>query len=214
MKLRFQNKNFSFYLALTTALIGFGFILFSYLPSIWYFLSTNGQNFVSSYLVETASKVNNKEVIYLDQKPDYQPVFNSHLPTQNRILIPSLSVDTQIHEASIENYEEALRKGVWRVGNFGTPQKRDKPTILVAHRFGYLAWSNSYRRTNSFYNLPKLKAGNIIEITWRQHKYTYAVYGESEGETVNDLQADLILYTCLDLTGKTRLFKYARLLEI
>ena len=63
--------------------------------------------------------------------------------------------------------------------DFGTPLDRTKPVILAAHRFGYLAWTNLYRRKNSFYNLPKLKEGDLVEITYKQRKYTYEIYAES-----------------------------------
>jgi sortase (surface protein transpeptidase) len=84
----------------------------------------------------------------------------------------------------------------------------------VAHRFGYLKWTNSYRRKNSFFNLPKLKNEDTIQILWRQRKYTYAVYAESEGTEINDYTADLVLYTCKDLSSDVRFFVYAKLLRI
>jgi sortase (surface protein transpeptidase) len=104
--------------------------------------------------------------------------------------------------------------GVWRVQDYGSPYDRTNPTILVAHRFGYLKWSNQYRHENSFYNLPKLEAGDRLEIVWRQRKYIYEIYASSEGTDIADYSANLILYTCKDLTGDIKIFKYARLLEI
>lgn len=145
---------------------------------------------------------------------EYQPPIDKSLPLEPQIKIPAIKVDSRIYEASLDNYEEALKQGVWRVTDFGTPYTRSKPTILVAHRYGYLAWSNLFRRKSSFYNLPKLQAGDTVEIIWGQRKYVYEVYGGEEGDEITDYTADLILYTCESLTSPVRIFRYARLLEI
>jgi sortase (surface protein transpeptidase) len=144
----------------------------------------------------------------------YQPAFDSRLPKTNRLIISKIGVDTEIAEATYDNYESALKMGVWRVSDFGAPSANSMPTILAAHRYGYLAWSNLFRRENSFYNLPKLKVGDTVEIDWRQRKYIYEIYAESQGDAITDYTADLILYTCVDLTGPERIFRYARLIEI
>lgn len=87
-----------------------------------------------------------------------------------------------------------------------------KPTILAAHRFGYLEWTQEYRLKNAFYNLPKLKNGDMVEIIWDQHKYTYQVQDVVEGTEITDYTSDLILYTCKFLVSPTRIFVYARLI--
>lgn len=175
---------------------------FSFLPSIWHMATSD-----SGTIEEPAVKIKMAENFY-------QPRFNSQLPSENRLIIPSISVDTQIQEATSENYEEALKKGIWRVSDFGTPFSRQRPTILTAHRFGYLKWSNLFRRKNSFYNLPKLKEGEIVEIIWKQRKYVYKIYGTGEDEEITDYSADLILYTCESLNSPVRIVEYARLLKI
>lgn len=143
----------------------------------------------------------------------YQPEVDAKLPKDNRLEIPGLGVKTQIREAPEAEYEAALKQGVWRVPDMGDPYNRVKPTILAAHRFGYLAWSNQFRRENSFFNLPKLKIGDRFKVIWNQRQYVYEVYGEGEGEEITDYQADLILYTCKFLESPIRIFKYARLVE-
>lgn len=144
----------------------------------------------------------------------YQPKFDASLPTQNKLSIPAIGVNTVLEEAMYDNYESALKKGVWRAPDYGTPFDRSMPTILAAHRFGYLAWTGIFRNKSSFYNLPKLKLGDTVEVIWRQRKYTYEVYAEAKGDSISDYSADLILYTCETLNGPVRIFKYARLLEI
>lgn len=182
----------------------------SFGPSVWYTLSGSADR-VSEILGRPIAE---KSIPTAPIKEAYQPRFDASLPKEATVRIPSIGVVTTINEATYENFEEALKKGVWRVSDFGTPFNREDPTILAAHRYGYLAWSNLFRSKSSFYNLPKLKQGDIVEIIWRQRKYTFAVYAESEGEHITDYSADLILYTCKDLNSPIRQIKYARLLEI
>lgn len=200
------------------ATIGATFLAISYGPSVWYWAkgATGGQSALlsqSELLYETAVS----QPITNSRPPTigvYEPRFDATLPVVSTLKISSIGVDTELQEATRENFEAALKKGVWRANDSGTPYNRTEPTILAAHRFGYLAWSNSFRRENSFYNLPKLAVGDTVEITYRQRKYVYEVYGESRGEEIGDYSADLILYTCEQLNSNVRIFKYARLLEV
>lgn len=197
-------------LAKITAVLGIIFLFISFAPSMWYSAKGNAKS-VSELIAKTAKKEN---VETLPAKPSYQPRFDKNLPKEKSIKIASIGVNTAIEEATYDNYEEALKKGIWRVSDFGTPFDREKPTIMAAHRFGYLSWSNTFRRKSSFYNLPKLNEGETIEIVWRQRKYVYEVIKTEKGEEITDYSADLILYTCESLNSPVRIFKYARLLEI
>jgi len=192
-------------------LVGALVLLVFFAPSIWYYLKGGVPTSISDLLARTTK---NPETVEVQTKPAFQPKFDASLPLENRLKIASAKIDTTINEATLDNYEEALRKGVWRVSDFGTPADREKPLILAAHRFGYLKWSIPYRLKNSFYSLPKLKTGDTVEIIWRQRKYLYEVYKEEEGEEITDYSADLILYTCESLNSPVRIFRYARLLEI
>jgi LPXTG-site transpeptidase (sortase) family protein len=135
------------------------------------------------------------------------------LPEGHYVAIPAIGVDTIIWEGSSEDYEQALRRGVWRVPDFSSPveQLTGRPIILAAHRFGYLDWTQEYRQKNSFYDLPKLKPGDVIELTWDQHRYRYTVTGVEEGTAIRDYSSDLILYTCKFLVSPVRIFAYAKL---
>lgn len=200
------------------ALLGIILLLIAYIPSIFYYIVPEKID-VSKVILATIRNPNKSKMEKLVEpevkdKPVYQPPINRSLSLENMVNIPSVGIKTKINEAPIENYEDALRIGVWRVPDFGTPYGREKPTILAAHRYGYLKWSIPYRLRNSFYNLPKLKVGDTVEIIWKQRKYTYEVYKEDMGEEITDYSADLILYTCKSLKSPIRVFKYARLLEI
>ena len=151
--------------------------------------------------------------------PSSQPVVDTakdvSLPEGHYLTIPAIGVDTVIWEGSSDDYERALKRGVWRVPDFSSPVERipDRPIILAAHRFGYLDWTQEYRQKNSFYDLPKLKTGDTVEIVWDQHRYRYEVVGVAEGTEIRDYSSDLILYTCKFLVSPIRIFVYAKLIQ-
>ncbi len=150
-----------------------------------------------------------EEIQDSEQKSEL-PEQNKELSTTPSIIIKKIGVETNIHEASLESYEDALKKGVWRVPNFGTPLDTEKPTILVAHRFGYLNWEHDFREKNSFFNLPKLEVGDQFEINWDQRTFVYEIYEKEESEDISHYSADVILYTCRFFNSDTRIFRYAR----
>ena len=198
----------------TFLLLGIIFLVLSFAPSIWYSLASHVDDFSVAILTTVLDKQKTVEEKPTVEIPNWQPTFDSRLPRDTVLTISEIGIDTKINEAIYQNYEDALKAGPWRVPDFGTPADRTKPVILAAHRFGYLAWTNIYRRKNSFYNLPKLKEGDIVELIYKQRKYTYEIYAESRGEEIEDYTANLILYTCETLNSNIRIFKYARLLQI
>src|SRR3990167_5111768 len=126
-------------------------------PNVYYLVSGNSKaiEVFKRPLVGFGGLGRDKPVVSTEAERIFQPAVDPSLPNEDRLRIPYIGLDTQIHEASLDNYEDALKAGVWRVTDFGTPWSRNKPTILVAHRYGYLAWSNFFRKKSSFYNLPK-----------------------------------------------------------
>jgi len=198
--------------SLLTFAFGFLIFLILYAPSLIFMVL--GASKPSYLLFRKAKDTPSTTISYQAKADDYQPRLDTSLPLENRVSIPSVGINTKINEMPYENYEEALKVGVWRVPDFGTPYERKAPVILAAHRYGYLRWSVPYRLKNSFYNLPKVKVGDTVEIIWRQRKYIYEVYAEGKGEEIADYSADLILYTCEDLNSPVRIFKYARLIRV
>lgn len=195
------------------AVAGALLILFTYVPQAWY-------GFIFSFALDKTAVVAGNDTLKDNKSPTgvfrqvYQPQYDPNLPKENLLIISTIGIKTQIREATNNDYEDALRQGVWRVWDFGVPTTRGYPVILTAHRYGYLNWSIPYRLKNSFYKLPKLSQGEKVEIIWNQRKYTYLVYKEEKGEEISDYSADLILYTCENLRSPVRVFKYARLLEV
>jgi len=192
------------------ALGGILLLASSYLPALWYTVTKPAKD-ISQILVQNVAEPE-KSFNIIDKT--YQPRFDPKITKESRLIIPSIGVNTAIQEATADNFEDALRKGPWRVADFGTPSDRSAPMILAAHRYGYLVWTNTFRRKNSFYSLPKLKVGDTVEIYWKQRRYIYEIYGEDKGDKINDYSADLILYTCEALNSQERIFAYGRLLEV
>lgn len=204
-------------LAKWSLVFGTAFLVLAYAPSVWYAVKPDRVN-VSDLILETIRNPNKSKIEAMagevGKESVYKPPFDPSLSRENIVKIPSVKIETKINEAGLETHEDALRIGVWRVTNFGFPNERSLPTILAAHRFGYLKWSIPYRLKNSFYSLPRLEVGDTIEIIWLQRKYIYEVYAQSKGEEIEDYSADLILYTCESLGSSVRIFRYGRLLEI
>lgn len=196
------------------AVAGVALILFTYVPTAFAWSKNVVEANIAGFGLTQTEVQHLSTVPASSTKINYLPPVDLRLPKENKLVIPSIGVDTTLQEATYNNYEEALKKGVWRVSDFGSPPDQSRPTILAAHRFGYLAWTNLFRRENSFYNLPKLEIGDTVEIDYQQRKYVYEVYGEGKGTEITDYSADLILYTCESLTGPERIFKYARLLRV
>ncbi|MBP7740706.1 sortase [Candidatus Woesebacteria bacterium] len=192
---------FSFLLAF----IASGFPIFAFM---WNLMSPSTSSKLSEILAEPIDAPN------LEPVDKYVlPEKDLALPLENSITIQKIGVKTNIIEQPAEKFEDALRIGVWRTPNFGTPLERDKPIILVAHRFGYLKWDQAYREKNSFFNLPKLEVGDRVEIIWDQRRFNYEIYQKEEGINVSHYNADLILYTCKFLESDIRIFSYARLIN-
>ena len=140
------------------------------------------------------------------------PPYDATLPEGNWLIIPRIGVQTELLESA--KPDESLAKGVWRVPDFGLPGDTTKPMILAAHRFGYKWWWNSsYWRYHSFYLLPTLQPGDLVEVISNKRKYTYEIYAGEQGEQITDYNADLILYTCKFLQSPIRHFRYARLID-
>lgn len=152
------------------------------------------------------------DTIYEDLAPEptYIPPYDPDLPEGNWLIIDKIGINTPIGEG--EDWEEVLRQGVWRAYQFSDPEDRTEPTILAAHRFGYIYWTNQYRRQNSFYNLPKLENGDQIEVIWNQRRYVYEVFEGYTDTKLKHLDADLILFTCEVLNSDRRVVRKARLL--
>lgn len=195
------------YLIFGISLIFFAFsvLSISFYPNIWYSLNKEATEEDTTSIVSVVeAKDTEPEVEEKKERP--LPPLDESLPTENMIKVSSIGVDSKIIENS-DPYK-GLLKGTWIVPDFGRPNQNDLPVIIAAHRFGYTSWSSQFRYTSSFYNLPKTKVGDRVQIIWEQRLYEYEVYKIDDNTQITDYDADLILYTCRMYNSPIRVFRY------
>lgn len=173
-------------------------------PYIWYRLNPKATTEEITQLAVPITKEKIEEV-FVDETI---PPFDESLPEGYYVLIPKIGVNSKITAG--KSYEDALKKGSWIVPDYGTPEQDSLPIIVASHRFGYSSWDVEKRNQISFYNLPKTKVGDTVEITWNQRKYKYKIYKAEEKTYISDYEADLILYTCKYFNSPVRIFRYAQ----
>ena len=172
-------------------------------PHLYYRIFPQTSDTLASNLSQNPSPTPSKT-----PSPVSLPIFDPSLPLENGLIIESIGIRGEINQG--EDWQNLLKQGIWHIPNFGTPEQDQLPTILAAHRWGYLSWTNTFRHLNSFYNLPKLKAGDEVIINWNQRQYHYQIYAEEVSEQITDYSANLILYTCQLWNSPLRIIKYAK----
>ncbi|HAM37508.1 MAG: hypothetical protein US24_C0035G0006 [candidate division WS6 bacterium GW2011_GWC2_36_7] len=186
--------------------VAFCIVAITFYPQIWYSINKQAsqqelQSLTTIIPIDTTEQENNNTVSTL-------PPLDPSLSATNTIIITSIGVNSSIIENA--NAEEALKKGIWRATDWGNPEEKiaKLPTIIAAHRFGYIYWSAEFRKTSSFFYLPKTKVGDTVQITWNQRLYEYVIYKSEDNSQVTDYDADLILYTCRMYNSPIRVFRY------
>ena len=219
MKLPRISKKLYVSIGMTFWLLTVLFALMPIWPHIYYRLSPKTSDVLAATIADTVAQV--PAITPVPSKTPGQPTptptptkvvlplpdVDPSLPSANGLIINKIGVRGEIHEG--DNWEEILKTGVWRVPNFGSPEEKGKPMILAAHRWGYLSWSNSFRKLNSFYSLPNLAIGDEIQVVWNQRPYTYKISAVTTGTAITDYTVDLILYTCQLWNSPVRFFVYA-----
>lgn len=120
-------------------------------------------------------------------------------PPVNRLVIPSMLLDTPINEGPDAR---ALRNGPWHRPRSSTPDKGGN-TVIAAHRFTYT------QPKGTFYHLDVVKPGDEIGVFWQGNQYVYTVQEvKTVPATANDIEAPtkdsrLTLYTCTPLWSPT-----------
>lgn len=198
------------WIGLSLIIISIVLFLIPSLPQLWYTLNTEATGDELDKLV-TSEIIQQKEEVIPQEDVHPLPPLDTTLPKQNFVIIPSIGVYSPIQEGS--NYTKLLEKGTWIVPNFAKPDDNFNPIILASHRFGYITWTNQQRKEISFFNLPKLKRGDKVEIVWEQRKYVYEILKSDKGTYITDYNVDLILYTCELYNSPIRIFMYAKRVE-
>ncbi|KKT36226.1 MAG: hypothetical protein UX12_C0014G0005 [Candidatus Collierbacteria bacterium GW2011_GWC1_45_47] len=190
------------------------FALLPVWPHVYYRISPRASETLASTIAYTVTEepgTINQPSPTLTPAPTPTPItlpdFDPSLPEKDGLIIEKIGVRGEIHEGA--DWNTILKQGIWRVPNFGTPDRPGQPVILAAHRWGYLEWSAAFRKLNSFYSLPQLVSGDKIKFVWEQREYEYTVYSTETGTAITDYKANLILYTCQLWNSPVRYFVYA-----
>jgi LPXTG-site transpeptidase (sortase) family protein len=196
---------------------GFIFLVIPSIPYIYYSINPaatedeieNLSSFINTVSAATPSVAPITPTPTIAEPEKQLPPIDPSLPKENVLLIPSIGVNGPINEG--RDSKRALYKGIWRTPDWGVPSDFTKPTILAAHRFGYIEWSANFRKTNSFSNLPNVKVGDEIIVLWGQRKFVYKVKAIEESTQISVTRSDLILYTCKHLKSPVRVVVFADL---
>lgn len=197
------------YLALGILLIFFAFsiLTITFYPQIWYSVDKEATQTEATSIVQEVEIIKTKEEEDIKKtETSTLPPLDTSLPLENTIKISSIGVDSPIIQN--EDAQEGLEEGIWIVPELGTPESNQQATIIAAHRFGFVYWTKEFRETSSFYNLPKLRVGDRVQIIWNQRSYEYEVYKSEDSTQITDYSADLILYTCRMYNSPVRVFRY------
>jgi LPXTG-site transpeptidase (sortase) family protein len=205
--LKILNKTLNVYTYIGIGLLVLAIVLFL-APSIPQFIYSLDKSSTTKEIT-VISDENISQLNDIVNTQNQLPKLDLTLPTSNYISIPKIAVYSPLSQG--KNYEEILKNGAWMVNNFPSPEKQKKPVIIAAHRFGYIYWSDKERKKISFYNLPKLKVGDTVEVIWKQRKYVYEIKKSEESRKITSYDYDLILYTCKWYSSPVRIFKYANL---
>lgn len=184
---------------------GLYLVLYPFVPNILFFLRLNN--------VELFPYTTNLEEGILGRED--KRFENKDIPDENRIVIPTISVDLPIVEGGSEN---VLNLGIWHRPDTGYPGSGNM--VLTGHRVGYAFLPEDIKNSTSFYHLDKLKDGDYVIIYWNGVEYDYQIYGsiivENSDMSIEDQNETerLTLYTCHPVgSTKDRLVYFAHRIE-
>lgn len=123
------------------------------------------------------------------------------IPNDNRIVIPSMQLDQEIHEGTSVY---TLNKGLWHQPGTGNPVSGGNMVVL-GHRF-------TYKGPAVLFNLDKVNLGDKFSVFWEHKEYIYQVKDIKIVDPLdltvvqNTDQPRLTMYTCTPLwTSRQRL---------
>lgn len=186
-------KKFNTFLSFVVIILGLYIVISPFLPQIEYWLRDTDPQIVAPYGGALAVSEGNTA--------------SNPPPVENRIVIPSISLNEPILESS--NIGVITDGGTWRRPNTATPIENSN-TVIVGHRY----FGNNI---STFYHLDKVKVGQLLAVYWEGAEILYEV---TETKVVDPSAVDiespttekqLTLYTCTPIwTAKNRLVIIAK----
>lgn len=189
-------RRFNNLLSAIVVLLGLYIIITPLLPNILFMFRDDSPEIVAPYAGQLANAVQSNT----SQAP----------PEDNRIVIPSISLNEPIYESNtIAVIEDG---GTWHRPQTTTPDQVGN-SVIVGHRF----YGNS---VSTFYHLDKLAVDELFAVYWEGEEILYQITEKKIVEaTATEIEAPskerkLTLYTCHPLwTSKQRLVIIAQPVE-
>lgn len=186
-------KRFNTFLSFVVIILGLYIAISPFLPQIEYWLRDTDPQIVAPYTGELAESEGNTT--------------SNPPPAENRIVIPSISLNEPILESS--NIGVITGGGTWHRPNSANPSQESN-TVIVGHRY----YGNNI---STFYHLDKVKVGHLLAVYWEGKEILYEVTETKVVDpTAVDIEAptteeQLTLYTCTPIwTAKNRLVIIAK----
>ena len=129
---------------------------------------------------------------------------------QDRLVIAGVNINMPVF---LGDTEKTLNKGGWMFPNTSRPELGGN-SVIFGHRYMYRP-----PKSNTFWNLDKVKVGDMMVLTWKGKEYKYKVF-ETKIVEPTDLSvikrtpdAQLTVITCTPLfTTKQRLVVIGKLM--
>lgn len=191
-----NHRRFNNLLSVVVIALGLYIAITPFLPQIAYWFRDKSPEVSAPYVGELANEENSDT--------------STPIPSENRIVIPSIQVNEPIAEGS--NIWVINEGGTWRRPNTGNPLE-DNNTVIVGHRF----YGNN---VSTFYHLDKVLPGQILALYWEGQEILYEVTETKVVDaTAVEIEApttekQLTIYTCTPIwTAVDRLVVIAKPIE-
>lgn len=143
-----------------------------------------------------------------------KPKYDLNFPVGQWLEIPAVKIKSELLTTETltdkKEINKILDKNIYvypKNRDYGDP---DKTVILAGHH--YNMWTSEKQNSQSFQKLDQVKEGDIVTITDNQKQWTYKIYKITQGTTIEDQTADLVMYTCVFWwNNELRFFVYANL---
>ncbi len=186
--------------------VGSGLVAYPFLPALRYALLKPAP------VLPYQTRLTERQDPSLKSLSSLPVVGNQPIPSDNRLVIPSIGIDMPILEGSTQKVLD--RGGIWHIPDTSDPV-RGGNIVLSGHRWQYLPPSSM-----TLYLLDKVQAGEPVIIYWQGQEYDYRITGRevvdpSRVEILNDTpEPKLTIFTCTPLfSTKQRLVLYGELIS-
>ena len=159
-----KYKELILYLQISKWMLTVGIIL-----TLVYFLLAPAINGIFNPIPDTPLFPYSSDILTPEQTKNTEPTFSP--PEENTLVIPSLGVNSTIKSGG----NSLTNKNIWHDTNSTVPGAGGN-IVMAGHRFSYK------NGDNSFYHLPSLKVGEIIQIFWNGKENLYKVTESFEAE--------------------------------